>query len=398
MAKPHFQDKAVDPTIDVYTNSWTPYPSISSPAVHLFFPSMFHHFGHDVPFTPQAEDGILDIRIVASRGILGNLSYTSAANSRSPFVALGVNDCGANTPSVRGGWCDPSTTSEAHTSVDTSTAYMASGFLPSHDGLELHLYSSGSPNTHGEWAPGKAPGGRNAWGNNTGVRILRLRKDGFVSVDAPYPTSNNLTALPSFTTVPITVPSDCAPAVPRVLPGPNRTTACSYQLPDGKCDAEQGAAGWHNVTCVDEFDCSKLCGTCRCHSQAATCRPNSDGRSYCDTGRPGGQICHATFVPGNNTGVAGGVQLLLNTETSVVGFVAVELLNQKGEVVAGMAAEDADQIKGSAIGAVASWNNGALATLSALAGQTVQLRVVMADAKIFAIRLACAPNASTFVV
>ena len=26
--------------LDIYTNAWTPYPSIESPAVHLFFPSM----------------------------------------------------------------------------------------------------------------------------------------------------------------------------------------------------------------------------------------------------------------------------------------------------------------------------------------------------------------------
>ena len=125
---------------------------------------------------------------------------------------------------------------------------------------------------------------------------------------------------------------------------------------------------------------------------AATCRPQPDGRSYCDTGRPGGEICRVAFPPGSNgTGLAGGVQLRLNVETSVAGFVVVEVLDRKGDPVAGMAAGDADRIKGSAVGAVASWQQGALATLSRLAGQPVQLRVLMADARLFAIRLACAP-------
>lgn len=40
----------------------------------------------------------------------------------------------------------------------------------------------------------------------------------------------------------------------------------------------------------------------------------------------------------------------------------------------------ADKIKGSAVSAAASWGSGMLATLSHLAGQTIQLRVTMADA------------------
>ena len=126
---------------------------------------------------------------------------------------------------------------------------------------------------------------------------------------------------------------------------------------------------------------------------AATCRPHSDGGSYCNTGQSGGEICHAVFPPGSNgTGLVGGVQLRLNVETSVAGFVVVEVLDRKGEPVAGMAAGDADRIKGSTVGAVASWQQGALATLSRLAGQPIQLRVLMADARLFAIRLACAPT------
>lgn len=51
---------------------------------------------------------------------------------------------------------------------------------------------------------------------------------------------------------------------------------------------------------------------------------------------------------------------------------------------------DADQLKGSATNAVASWGRGAVASLSALAGKEVALKVAMADAKLFSLRLGCA--------
>ena len=139
-----------------------------------------------------------------------------------------------------------------------------------------------------------------------------------------------------------------------------------------------------------------MCGTCHCHGMPAMCRPSNDGdgKSYCDTGLPGGMICHASSFgpdgPANHSVLEGGVQLLLNMETSVVGFVAVEVL-QAGAPVEGMSAAESDVAKGSSVRAVGSWGGGSLRTLSHLAGQQVQLHVVMADAKLFAIRLACAP-------
>jgi hypothetical protein len=57
-----------------------------------------------------------------------------------------------------------------------------------------------------------------------------------------------------------------------------------------------------------------------------------------------------------------------------------------------LAVHEADQLKGGAVNAVASWRNGATATLSALAGQSVALRVTMTDGKLFSLRLACAPE------
>lgn len=390
-------DKAADPTMDVYTNSWTPYPSIYNPSVHLFFPSIFHHFAANLPFPGYAADGILDLRLVASRDG-SNLSYTSARNGRSPFVPLGINDCPSSTPTVAGGWCDPNTLEESRTSMDTSAMYAASGYLESHDGHGLHLYSSGQPNTHGNWHPGTAPGGVNGWGNNTGVRLLRMRKDGFVSIDAPYPTSHHLEQQPSLTTVVVKVPTHCAPPTSHRMPptGPNANMTCSYELPTEKCDALPGQPGWHNVSCTSDDDCKYVCGTCHCHGKPAMCRLHPKERlHYCDTGAVGGMICRASEGQNdlaNSTALEGGVQLLLNAEMSVVGFVAVEVL-QSGKPVTGMSAADCDIMKGNSVSAVASWGNGKLRTLSHLAGQEVQLRVVMADAKLFAIRLACATEA-----
>merc|ERR1711865_450823 len=52
------------------------------------------------------------------------------------------------------------------------------------------------------------------WGNNTGIRVLSLRRDGFVSVDAPYDFSGgaNNSKYPQMTTVPVTVPALPCPA------------------------------------------------------------------------------------------------------------------------------------------------------------------------------------------
>ena len=45
---------------------------------------------------------------------------------------------------------------------------------------------------------------------------------------------------------------------------------------------------------------------------------------------------------------------------------------------------------GNALAAAASWQGGALASLSALEGHKVSFRVAMADAKLFSLKLACA--------
>ena len=90
--------------MDIYTNAWTPYPSAESPSVHLFFPSMYYHFGK-FPYG-FGNDGLLDIRLVVSRDG-ENLHYVGprvANKGRSPFVPLGINKCGAAASSPDGYW------------------------------------------------------------------------------------------------------------------------------------------------------------------------------------------------------------------------------------------------------------------------------------------------------
>ena len=372
--------------VDVYSNSWTPYPSMANPAVHLFFPSMFFHFDWDAgsqePFG-FFNDGLLDTRLLVSRDA-ATLDYTTARNARAPFVPLGVNTCGKSTPSVPGGWCDPASAAESRTSADTSAMWMASGFLPSNDGLEIFLYLHVQPNTHGDY--------KRQSGNNSGIRLMRLRKDGFVSVEAPYLFKHDLRLLPSFTTVELIVPSGCGAPTTKTLPVlPRVNVGCSYGVLGG-CNAARDEPGWHNVSCESEADCSKLCGQCHCAGKAATCK-----HGFCQTGDLGGMICNNTLPPDPTKALVGGAQLMLNVETGVAGFVAVEVLLQGGKAAEGMELEASDPIKGSAINAVASWGKGQLATLAGLAGQSVKLRVTMADAKLFSMQLACCETQSAML-
>ena len=354
--------------LDVYTNAWTPYPSIDAPLVHLFFPSMYMHFGAAAPFG-LGNDGLLDIRLVVSLDG-AQLGYTDASNARAPFVGLGTSTCGgsAHAPAVPGGWCAPDSKSLSTTSFDTSAVYMASGYVPSDDGSELFFYASGQPFTHG------GDGRNQTWANNTGIRLLRVRRDGFVAVEAPYDFSE---PLPTLTTVEVKVPSDCA--APTVLPGPVKS-ACAYDYPGRACPAALPA-----VACESDADCGAH-GSFTCHGDPVRCLARN-GSKVCASGGDDGDV----LCLGNTSRLVGGVELRANVETSVVGFVAIEVL-RGGRALDRF--KRADRLKGSAINAVASWDDGTTASISALAGSLVSLRVTMADSKLYSLRLACSSDPS----
>jgi len=149
------------------------------------------------------------------------------------------------------------------------------------------------------------------------------------------------------------------------------------------------SVGFH---CTTDTDCYlQACGSarrCSCHGVTATCRAGT-----CKSA-PGVELCYtaggsAPSSP-NETVTTGGVQLFVNMQTSVVGFVAIEVLHAGGLTAEDYALSAADPLKGSATNAVASWGGGAFASLSGFAGQEISLKVTMADAKLFSLRLGCA--------
>ena len=109
-------------------------------------------------------------------------------------------------------------------------------------------------------------------------------------------------------------------------------------------------------------------------------------------GQPGtsGDLCKGTV---RTLRVTGGVELRVNTRTSVVGSVAVGVAGAAGAAAAAFALALAVPTQGNALGAVASWAGAGgnfTASLSVLAGQRVAFEVAMTDAKLFSLELGCA--------
>jgi len=79
-----------------------------------------------------------------------------------------------------------------------------------------------------------------------------------------------------------------------------------------------------------------------------------------------------------------GRELEINYATSAVGSLRVELLDEAGEPIEGFTEADSREIIGDQIERVVAWSGGT--DVSSLAGQTVQLRVVLKDADLFSFR------------
>ena len=109
-----------------------------------------------------------------------------------------------------------------------------------------------------------------------------------------------------------------------------------------------------------------------------------------DTANMPGFTSRAVTVPNTTSCVAPAteLQLRLNLQTSVVGFVAVELVEPGAAPVPGFARSDADIIVGNFLERPATWRSGN-ATINALGGRSVQLRVLFAAAKIFSFQFVC---------
>ncbi len=100
-----------------------------------------------------------------------------------------------------------------------------------------------------------------------------------------------------------------------------------------------------------------------------------DGFVSADAAYSGGTL---TTVPIRFTGR----RLKLNVQTSVAGSVKLELLGKKRKRIPGYTLGKSDAIKGNFIDKTVSWNGNE--DVSALAGEPVQIRFVMRDAKLFA--------------
>ena len=92
-------------------------------------------------------------------------------------------------------------------------------------------------------------------------------------------------------------------------------------------------------------------------------------------------------VPPRSSCAHGALQLRLNVQTNVAGFASVELL-ESGVAVPGFTQNESDIIVGNFLSRPATWRGGN-ATVDALAGTMVQLRVLFAAAKVFGFQFQC---------
>lgn len=152
-----FAHSAPDPVeqLDIYSSS-----AIDYEGTLLFFPSVLFHFPTNA-VDQLATDGIIEVRLVhggrwSDDGLAGaiQLNYTSAWNSRYPFVSLGVNRCDLQGSVFQindsTAWCNNTSGELAFTSPGTSMRFFGHGYLTSpsssataHDPARYHGVEAG---------------------------------------------------------------------------------------------------------------------------------------------------------------------------------------------------------------------------------------------------------------
>jgi hypothetical protein len=149
--------------LDTYTNGSLKYPWAEN--AYLMFPTEYYHYGSQIAeFRKEApvNAGALDTCFATSRDGIQWQRY-----DHRPFVGLGMKG-----------------------EFDSKRIYMVYGVVPATNDRELYMYYLGTSDTHG-WqrndqnnslltAAGLAPTGPNA------ISRVVLRRDGFVSVRAPF--------------------------------------------------------------------------------------------------------------------------------------------------------------------------------------------------------------------
>ena len=316
---------------DVYVNMATQYEG-----VYVFFPSIYYHFSGKPTSSPNGlpNDGLWDTRLAVSRDgkriTAPGGTQRLARYASSMWVEHGVNAC----PTVgsvdhAGGWCSYKDTSFAHTAWDTSMTAVLSGYFLSADGNELYFYKWGSAMTH--------QGGHQAatWSNNTngsipntGIELLTLRRDGFVSVDAPLLES------PGFGH-----PGEQTVKYPgNVGELPTLTTALPMLVPS-------------------------------CHATGAAARLFVNVQS---------SMVGSVYFEMRVSGASGGAD--------EVG------LKLSYSPIPGFTLQESDFLKGNYIDKAVSWGGGKrLGLPAAVTGRNVSVRVAMNDASLYSLEVRCAP-------
>jgi hypothetical protein len=378
---------------DIYTNAFTFYEGH-----YLFFPSLFQHAS---PYA-VGNDGVLDVRLLVSKNG-SEAHYTAAANGRAPFVSLGINTCpfsggldslaglSGKVPTHGANWCDLRSGALGHTAFDASMVWMASGAAISPDGTETLMYHSGNPATHASWYTGGMKTAKDGVGlPNVAIRVLHMRRDGFVFVEAPWVALEgcngwcNIAELPHVVTTELLMPACALPVATQLMTQNGTAQVCGKDT----LDTRIGTGGYNQLTCHTASDCP----VSGCFSHPITCNKNENAVGVCGAAGfgDGGMLYERPAQPM----LSGGVSVVLNIETATDGFVAVEVQDaQTGVGLKGRSLGDADLLTGNFVAHAASWHNG----LTAINGQggalsKVRLRLALNNAKLFSVQLRCTDN------
>lgn len=79
-----------------------------------------------------------------------------------------------------------------------------------------------------------------------------------------------------------------------------------------------------------------------------------------------------------------GNRIILNMETTVSGYVLVELLNENGSPIEGFSADECDFLYGDTLSRTVSWNNG-FSDISSVDGQKIRIKLTLRHAHIYSI-------------
>merc|ERR1712224_499812 len=127
------------------------------------------------------------------------------------------------------------------------------------------------------------------------------------------------------------------------------------------------------LQCSSNQDCTKFASHPTCKGNVATCDTSRGVCRALGVSGHGGDLCISKTVTNKTTN---GVQLLINAETSVAGYVLVEVQSARSsngsetwQAVSGFTLQDSDPMQGNSLSAVASWGAGSMASLSDFAGK-----------------------------